>query len=227
MQRARKPVHIGFYSRREELINSITHGVGLLLSVAGMVWLLWRAAAMGERRHVVSFTVYGLTLLLLYLASTLYHGVRRPALKRRLRVLDHAAIYLLIAGTYTPFLVLSAPSGYGGPLLAIIWTMALAGVLYKAFFLHRFERASVGLYVMMGWLGVLGYRQLLGGLPLKASLWLLAGGIAYTAGVVVFALRRLPYNHAIWHVFVLSGSICHYTAIMVYLLPATLPAGVV
>lgn len=204
----------------EELANSITHGIGLALSVAGFVVLLVLAALRGSALHIVSCGVYGATLVCLYTASTLYHSARSPRLKRVLKILDHSAIYLLIAGTYTPFTLVLLRAAWGWTLFGLIWTLALLGILFKVWFVDHFKIASATLYLAMGWLVVIALKPVLALVPAGALLWLLAGGVSYTAGVGFYASRKLPYAHAIWHVFVLAGSICHYFAILYYVLPA-------
>lgn len=199
-----------FYTLGEEIANSVTHGVGTALAVAGLTSLVILAVIYGDTWRVVSFTIYGLSLIILYLASTLYHSVQHPQTKRVLRRLDHTSIYVLIAGTYTPFLLISMRGAMGWTLLTIVWTMAVAGILWKIFFLGRFEVLSTIMYIAMGWMGVLAFRQLLVNVPPLGVTMLFAGGIIYTAGVIFYAWEKLPYNHAIWHVFVLGGSICHF-----------------
>ena len=206
--------------RREELINSITHGVGLALSVAGLVVLVTLAALKGTAWHIVGCSVYGATLVLLYSASTLYHSMRSPRLKRFFRIIDHASIYLLIAGTYTPFTLVNLRGGWGWTLFGLVWGLAALGILFKIFFVGRFPIASTAVYLLMGWLVVIAIKPLLTLVPSGGLLWLLAGGLAYSAGVVFFAWEKMPYNHAVWHVFVLTGSICHYFAVLFYVLPA-------
>lgn len=202
-----------FYTLGEEIANSVTHGVGAALAVAGMILLVVLAALYGDKWRVVSFTIYGLSLIILYLASTLYHGVQHPRAKRIFRRLDHTSIYVLIAGTYTPFLLISMRGSLGWILLAVVWTMALAGILWKIFFLGRFEVLATIMYVLMGWMGVIAFRQLLVNVPQTGVILLFAGGIVYTVGVIFYAWEKLPYNHAIWHLFVLGGSICHFFSI--------------
>ena len=206
--------------RREELINSITHGAGLALSIAGLAVLVTLAALKGTAWHIVSCSVYGATLVLLYTASTLYHSVRSPRLKRFFRIIDHAPIYLLIAGTYTPFMLVNLRGGWGWTLFGLVWGLAVVGIVFKVFFVNRFAIASTVVYLLMGWLVVIAIKPLLMLVPGGGILWLLAGGLAYTLGVVFFAWEKMPYNHAVWHVFVLTGSVCHYFAVLFYVLPA-------
>ena len=205
---------------KEELINSITHGAGVALSIAGLAVLVTLAALKGTAWHIVGCSVYGATLVLLYTASTLYHSMRSPRVKRFFRIIDHAAIYLLIAGTYTPFTLVNLRGGWGWTLFGLVWGLAVLGVLFKIFFVDRFPIASTTVYILMGWLAVIAIKPLLAAVPSGGILWLLAGGLAYTLGVVFFAWEKIPYNHAAWHVFVLTGSICHYFAVLFYVLPA-------
>jgi len=209
------------YTVKEEIVNAVTHGIGTGLSVAGLTLLVVLATLRGDVSRVVSFSIYGASLVILYLASTLYHSFQSPRVKGVFRVIDHASIYLLIAGTYTPFLLICLEGVWRWALLGIVWFLALAGVGFKAFFTNRFRRVSVLAYIAMGWLSVIGLRQLLVAVPLGGLLLLAAGGITYTVGVVFYSWKRLPYNHAIWHLFVMGGSICHYFAVLLYLLPAT------
>jgi hemolysin III len=205
------------YTAREEAANVATHAAGLVASVVGAVVLVYLGIARGEALHVASAGLYGATLVALYAASTLYHAFRRPGLKRVLRVLDHCAIYLLIAGTYTPFVLVGLGGRLGWSLFAVVWTIAAAGIVFKIFATGRFAVVSTAAYVAMGWLGVVAILPLIRSLSGAALVWLLAGGIAYTAGTF-FYHRKIPYAHALWHVFVLLGSVCHFVAIGLYVL---------
>jgi len=208
------------YGRGEEIANTITHGLGTALSVAGLIVLVVRASRYGDIWHLVSFSIYGSSLTILYLASTLYHGCRNPRAKHILRIVDHASIRLLIAGTYTPFLLVSLRGPWGWTLLAIIWGLALLGMAFDILLPGRFRKLTTLSYMLMGWLSIVGLRQLLISVPLGGVVWVAAGGLLYTLGVVFYAWRSLPYNHAAWHLFVLAGSICHYVAVLFYLLPS-------
>jgi hemolysin III len=203
----------------EEIANAITHGIGLLLSIAGFVVLLVLAALRGTAWHIVACSIYGATLICLYTASTLYHAVISPRVKRALRIFDHSAIYLLIAGTYTPFLLVSLRGPWGWSLFGVIWGLALAGVLFKFWFVEHFVILSTAVYIAMGWLVVIAAKPVITHVPFTALIWLLAGGLAYTGGVIFFAAKRVPYSHAIWHLFVLAGSICHYFAVLSTVIP--------
>lgn len=204
----------------EEISNSVTHGVGALLSLAGMVALILRAVRHGTPVHVASVSIYGVSLFLLHLSSTLYHALRAPRAKRVFWVFDHASIFLLIAGTYTPFLLISLWGTWGLTLMVAIWTLAIAGIALKSVFIGRFRKSSVVLYVLMGWLIVVAGRELWLNVPHNALILLGAGGLSYTGGVAFYCSKQLPYSHMIWHLFVLGGSACHYFAILLYLLPA-------
>jgi len=208
------------YSLGEEIANGITHGVGTGLSVAGLTVLVVLAALYGDVWQIVGFSIYGSTLVVLYLASTLYHSFQNPRVKRVFRVIDHAAIFLLIAGTYTPFLLISMRGARGWTLLAIVWGLALLGIGFKIFFTHRFPVGSTLAYVLMGWLGVIAWKEAIARIPAGGLIWLGVGGAVYSVGVILYAWKRLPYNHAIWHVFVLVGSACHYLAVLLHLSPA-------
>jgi hemolysin III len=203
----------------EEIANAITHGIGLLLSIAGFVVLLVLATLRGTAWHIVACSIYGATLICLYAASTLYHAVISPRVKRALRIFDHSAIYLLIAGSYTPFLLVSLRGPWGWSLFGVIWGLALAGVLFKFWFVERFAILSTAVYIAMGWLVVIAAKPVSTHLSLTAMIWLLAGGLAYTGGVIFFAAKRIPYSHAIWHLFVLAGSFCHYFAVLSTVIP--------
>lgn len=203
----------------EEIANAITHGIGLLLSIAGFVVLLVLATLRGTAWHIVACSIYGATLICLYAASTLYHAVISPRVKRALRIFDHSAIYLLIAGSYTPFLLVSLRGPWGWSLFGVIWGLALAGVLFKFWFVERFAILSTAVYIAMGWLVVIAAKPVITHLSLTAMIWLLAGGLAYTGGVIFFAAKRIPYSHAIWHLFVLAGSFCHYFAVVSTVIP--------
>jgi len=203
----------------EELANSITHGVGLALSVVGLIVLIVLSVTRGTVWHISGCTVFGVTLVLLYSASTLYHSLRTPRLKRILKILDHTAIYLLIAGTYTPFTLVNLRGFWGWTLFSLVWGLSVFGIVWKFFHAERFQIISTLTYLAMGWLVLIAIKPVTIALPLSGILWLVAGGFFYTVGVLFFALKRLPYNHAIWHVFVLAGSTCHYFAVMFAVLP--------
>ncbi|NLO33223.1 MAG: hemolysin III family protein [Candidatus Hydrogenedentes bacterium] len=212
------------YSIVEEVLNSATHGVGVALSIAGMVWLIIRAVRWGDGLSIVSAIVFGLSLLALYLASTLYNAIPCINAKRVLRVFDHCAIYLLIAGTYTPFLLVSmrdAP-GWGWTLFGVLWGIACVGCGFKAFFTGRFDRVSTAMYIAMGWIVLIAIKPAITYIPLGALIMMAIGGLAYTFGVFFYVYNRIPFNHAIWHCFVMAGSAIHFFAVIIYVLGAPL-----
>jgi hemolysin III len=207
------------YTPGEELANALTHGVGVALSVAGLAVLVTLASLRGDAWGITSTAIYGTTLVLLYTASTLYHSFRAEAAKRLLRKFDHAAIFLLIAGTYTPFLLVSIRGPWGWSLFGVIWGLAIAGVAAKFWLTGRFRLLSTLLYLGMGWLVVVALRPMLQSVPPTGMWLLLAGGLSYTLGTIFYAWKRLPYHHAIWHMFVLGGSACHFFAVFVSVVP--------
>ncbi len=197
----------------EERINAWTHLLGLIFAFIGWVVLLWRTAYAGDTKHLISCSVYGMTLVLLYAASTYYHSCRSLSQKRLMRVADHACIFLFIAGTYTPIAVGPLHEVGGWQLLYLEWGIALVGVTFKLFAVDKFRVLSTVAYVAMGWLVVFNLPALMDVMSLPAFTWLVAGGIAYTLGVLFYLWDSLPFNHAVWHLFVLGGSACHYAAI--------------
>src|SRR6266480_3029785 len=207
--------------RLEELANSVTHGIGLVLSVAGLALLVTVAVLRGTMWHVVSCAIYGATLVLLYAASTLYHSFQQEKIKKIFRIFDHCAIYLLIAGTYTPFLLVNIRSAgrWVWFLFAFIWILAVGGIVLKSLFFHLLPVFSTVLYVLMGWTAIVIIKPLLTYLPPHAVLWLVGGGIFYTSGIFFFASERLRLSHTIWHLFVMLGSTCHFCAVYFYVLP--------
>ena len=208
------------YTFGEELANCLTHAFGLVLSIAGLAALVAAAALRGGTLEVASCAIYGTTLVVLYTTSTLYHGIPLAAPKRVLRILDHLAIFLLIAGTYTPFVLVALRGTWGWTLFAIIWTLAALGVAIELSQLRRFRRLMIALYIAMGWVGLVAFKPLVAALP-AAGLWLLfGGGAAYTCGVVFYRWWNLRYHHALWHLCVLAGSILQYFAVLYYVLPA-------
>jgi hemolysin III len=209
------------YSLGEEIAHSVTHGVGLVFSIAGLAVLVAFAAVKGDAWHIVGCSVYGATLVLAYTASTIYHAIPPLLLKTKkvLRVLDHSAIYLLIAGTYTPFALVNLRGPWGWSLLVVVWTLAVLGIVFKATLMGRLRVLSVLFYVILGWLVVVAAKPLGQSVATGGLVLLVSGGIAYTAGVAFYAWRRLPYHHAIWHGFVFTGSLLHYFAVLFYVVP--------
>jgi hemolysin III len=203
----------------EEVANTVTHGFGLFLSIVGFVFLVVMASVKGDAWHIASSIVYGLSLVVLYAASTFYHGATSPRLKPVLQIVDHCCIYLLIAGSYTPFTLIVLRGSLGYSLFFFAWTFALVGILLKVFFGKRFPVVSVLSYLLMGWVGVFAVQPLLAALGFVPIALVVAGGISYSLGVIFFAWKRIRHHHAIWHVFVLAGSIFHYLAIAIYVVP--------
>jgi hemolysin III len=207
------------YSLSEEIASSVTHGLGVLLALAALTVMVVFAALRGTAWHVVACAVYGSTLVLMFASSTLYHSLPWPRAKAVLKIIDHSAICLLIAGTYTPFLLITLRGPWGWTLLGIIWGLALVGVGFKIFFAGRYKLFSTLVYIGMGWMVVVAIRPLCHSLPRAGLLWLVGGGIFYTAGTIFYLGRRIPFNHAIWHAFVLAGSLCHFFSVMLYVIP--------
>lgn len=203
---------------REEVANAVTHGIGAILSIGAGAVLISLLAMQAGAREIISAAVFVVTLVQLYTASTLYHLARDPVQKARLKILDHCAIFLLIAGTYTPFTVAAMRGGWGWSLFGVIWGLALFGVILKLFFTGRFRFLSTATYVGMGWLIVVAFVPLTEALTPSALAWLIAGGVLYTAGTLSYLAHHLPYSHAIWHLFVLGGSICHFSAVTAQLI---------
>jgi len=206
------------YSRREEVANAITHGIGAFLSIAALALLITFSSLFGTAWHVVSFTIYGITMMLLYASSTLVHSFPEGKVKDLFEIFDHASIYLFIAGTYTPFLFVIVRGSLGWTLFGIIWGIAISGVVFKAFFTKKFLFLSTLFYIAMGWLIVLAWNPLVETLPTGGIVLLIAGGILYTLGTIFYVWRGFPYHHAIWHLFVLAGSAAHFFAILLYVL---------
>jgi len=204
---------------REETINAVTHGLGAVLGAVGLTVLVVLAALRGDAWQIASCSIYGATLVLLFTGSTLYHSFRSPRVKHVFRIIDHSSIYLLIAGTYTPFLLVSLRGRWGWSLFGVVWGLALAGIVFQIFFVRRFRLLQTLLYLAMGWLALVAARPLLASVPKPGLLWLLAGGLFYSLGAVFYLWKRLPFHHGIWHLFVLAGSACHYFAILFYVLP--------
>lgn len=205
-----------FYDTKEEKINVISHFVGLLLSIAALALLVVKASLMGNVWHIVSFSVYGLSLIVLYLASTLYHNSKNPIKRAKLNIFDHAAIYVLIAGSYTPFTLVTLNGTVGWVLFGLTWGAALAGVVFKIFFIGKFDKLSTVMYVLMGWMVVFAMKPLYENLSPKGLFWLIMGGVFYTVGAVFYAQNKLKFNHAIFHIFVLLGSASHFVSIFFF-----------
>lgn len=207
------------YTLGEEIAHALTHGLGVVLAIVGLTVMVARAALYGDHWHIIGAAVFGATLVLMYTASTLYHSIPLPRAKRVLRIIDHSTIYLLIAGTYTPFTLVTLHGVWGWSLFAVIWGLALVGVVFKAFATGRFERLSLAIYLGMGWCVVVAIKPLLTTLDTGGLVLLLAGGLAYSGGVGFYVWERLRYHHAIWHGFVLAGSVLQYFAVFFYVIP--------
>lgn len=209
----------------EEILNAVTHGLGTVLSIAGLIVMLYFYNS-GGTWHILSCTIYGVSLILLYLASTLYHSFTNEKLKSLFKFFDHAAIYILIAGNYTPFTLIPLHGDLGWTIFGIIWGLAVIGIIFQMFYVKRFKIFATICYLLMGWFAVVMIRPLLATVPIEAIYWLIGGGVFYTVGAIFYLMHRLPYNHAIWHLFVLAGSIAHFIAIAKYVLPLpiTIPA---
>jgi hemolysin III len=205
---------------REEIANAVTHGFGAVLSAGAGAVLVTLAAQTGTRLQMVSAIVFCTSMLMLYTASTLYHAIPHAATKRRMKVFDHCAIYTLIAGTYTPFTLVALNGTLGWWLFGVVWGLAAIGVTFKLFFTGRFKLFSTLVYIGMGWMSVFAVRPMLRTIPAEALGWLLAGGVAYTAGTLFYHNERLRYSHAVWHLFVLAGSACHFVAVISQVVPA-------
>lgn len=206
------------YTLRQEIANSVTHGIGTALSVAGLTLLVVLASLRGSARHVVSAAIYGSTLVLLYLASTLYHAIQHDGAKRVLKIIDHSAIFLLIAGTYTPYTLISLRGPWGWSIFGTVWGLALLGIVFKLFFTGRYKKLSTMVYLLMGWIIAIAIKPLVAALPLGGVILLFLGGAAYSAGVVFYVQKR-TYSHAVWHIFVILGSLCHFFSVLFYVLP--------
>ncbi|MEZ8020139.1 hemolysin III family protein [Vibrio splendidus] len=208
------------YSDIEERANAITHGLGVALGVVGLILLLIRAFDyQADMLTVASMAVYGSSIILLFLASTLYHSITTEKTKRLLKTLDHCAIYLLIAGSYTPFLLVGLRTPLAMGLMAVIWGIALVGIIMKIAFVYRFKRLSLFIYLAMGWLSLIVVYQLAMNIDIGGLVLLAVGGVIYSLGVIFYVAKRIPYNHAIWHLFVLAGCACHFFAIYLYVTP--------
>ncbi len=216
-----KDLGIPAYEVREEIAHSITHGIGIILAIAALAILTSYASVFGTTRHIVSCSIYGATLILLYVSSTVYHGTRYRPAKKILRVLDHAAIFFLIAGTYTPFLLISMRGPLGWSFFVMIWGLTAVGIILQLFLLTRnYHTLTVVLYIAMGWLIVPVIKPLIAAIPTIGFIYLIAGGLAYTLGIVFYAWKKLPYHHAIWHGFVLAGSTLHFFSVFYSVIPS-------
>lgn len=203
----------------EETANTLTHGFGLVLSTLGLIFLTTLAASTGDVWYIISAVMYGLSLMALYGASTFYHGATSEALKKRLQLIDHCCIYLLIAGTYTPFTLITLRGSFGNSLFIVVWAFAIIGIAMKVFLHDRIPAASVVSYLVMGWIGIVAVQPIYAAIGLVPIALVVAGGLIYSLGTVFYAWKSLKHHHAIWHLFVLGGSICHFVAIALYIFP--------
>ena len=206
------------------MIHAVTHGIGVILSIAGLTWMLFLSIEAADPWRIVASSIYGATLIALFLASTIYHSMYASRHREIFKLLDHCAIYLLIAGTYTPFLLVAMRNSTGWWLFGIIWTLATAGIIKRLWLKNRFRKLALAGYLAMGWLAVVALPQLVEALGPAGIAWLVAGGLCYTVGAVFYAIDRVPFNHAVWHVLVLGGGICHFLGVVLYVLPAPIPA---
>lgn len=215
----KKPLKIRFYPPAEELMNVITHASGLALSVVGLFLLILKALKFDSGKMLLSFIIFGASLILLYAASTLYHSTRNLRKRFTFKIFDHIAIFILIAGTYTPFALVTLEGRTGWIILGVVWAIALFGTLLKLFFTGRFKILSTFLYVAMGWVIIFAIKPLNENLSAEGLWWLMGGGLAYTLGAILYSISRIKFNHAIFHFFVLLGSYCHFIAIYNYVQP--------
>ncbi|MGZ9584850.1 PAQR family membrane homeostasis protein TrhA [Paenibacillus marinisediminis] len=202
------------YTKGEEIANAITHEIGVVLSIAALTLLIVFAAIYGEAIHVVSFTIYGVTMVLLYTSSTLVHSFPPGKVKDLFETFDHSSIYLFIAGTYTPLVLIALPPALGWTLFGIVWAIAAGGIVFKAFFTKKFLFASTGMYILMGWIIVFAWGPLVDSMPQIGLTLLVTGGILYTVGTIFYVWRGFPYHHMIWHLFVLAGSVVHFLSVL-------------
>ena len=207
------------YSPIEEKINVNSHAIGFILSIVALVLLVAHASMHGDVWHIVSFSIFGTSLILLYAASTFYHSAKKPELRKRLKIIDHASIYVLVAGTYTPFTLVTLKGKIGWLIFGISWGLALTGIILKLCFTGKYNLISTSMYVFMGWVIVFAIKPLINNLPPEGFLWLLAGGISYTLGAILYSIKKIKFNHAIFHMFVLTGSFCHFISVYFYVLP--------
>ena len=207
------------YSVLEEVLNASTHGVGVLLGIVGLILLMMKAMRMDDTTIMVGAVIYGSSIILLFAASTLYHAIPHVATKRVLRIIDHSAIYLLIAGSYTPYTLFVIGDRLGAIIMAVVWSLAVAGIIFKIFFVGRFQMVSLLTYLGMGWLGLLAAFQIANNLPPTGIALLVGGGLAYSLGTIFFKVKAIPFNHAIWHLFVLAGCILHFLSVYDFCLP--------
>lgn len=214
------------YNFGEEVAHVITHGLGAVLSIAGLTILVARASMYGDAWHITASAIFGASLVMMYAASALFHGIQYPRAKHILRVIDHSLIYVLIAGTYTPFTLITLHGPWGWSLFGVTWGLALFGIVFKIFFTGKFEKLSLAIYLGMGWCAIVAIKPLMASLQTGGLILMLAGGITYSLGVIFYVREHMRYHHAVWHIFVLGGSIFHFFAILLYVIPgAPVPAA--
>ena len=211
-----KKTNIQFYSPTEEKLNIWSHAFGIFLSIIALVLLIIKAVQQDNIWMMISFPIFGVSLILLYLASTLYHASKEPQKRFKLKVFDHAAIYVLIAGSYTPFTLVSLNGETGWLIFSMVWVMAFTGIILKLFFTGRFKVISTAMYVLMGWLIIFYFQDLTAHLHEKGVFYLILGGVLYTIGAILYSIKKIKFNHAIFHFFVLAGSFCHFLSIYLY-----------
>jgi len=204
----------GFYTGSEERWNALSHGIGAVLSVAALIILVVASVSKGDAWHIVSFSIFGTSLVFLYLASTLYHGIQLGRVKRVLRTADQSAVFVLIAGSYTPFLLTNLRGPWGWSLFGLVWALAIFGCVERIYARNTVKKGSLMIYLFMGWLMIVAIKPLVASVPTPSLIWLAAGGMAYTLGVLFYSWEKLPYAHTIWHIFVIAGSLSHFFAVM-------------
>ena len=207
------------YSQTEEKIKIVSHGIGLVLSCVAFVLLATHANLHGDILHTISFSVFGASLIMLYAASTIYHSAKKPELRKRLKIIDQASIYVLVTGTYTPFTLITLNGTLVWVIFGTSWGLAITGIILKLFFTGKYNLISTSMYVFIGWVIVFAIKPLIDNLSSEGFLWLLAGGISYTVGAVLYSIKKIKFNHAIFHMFVLTGSFCHFISVYFYVLP--------
>ena len=215
----KKKEDIKHYSSIEERINIGSHAVGFVLSIVALVFLVRYASIYGNAWHIVSFSIFGVSLMVLYASSTVYHSAKNPQFRRKMRIVDHASIYILIAGTYTPFTLVTLHGVTGWVLFGVTWGMAVTGIILKFFHTGKYDSISTLMYVFMGWIIVFAIKPLINNLSSEGLFWLVAGGMAYTTGAILYSINKIKFNHAIFHLFVLIGSVCHFISVYFYVLP--------
>jgi len=216
--------HSHEYSVLEEILHSGTHALGVVLSIVGLSWMLYLSIAAADPWRIVASSIYGTSLIALFLASTIYHGLYASRHREIFKLLDHCAIYLLIAGSYTPFLLVAMRTNTGWWLFGTVWALATAGIIKKLWFRHRFPKIALASYLAMGWLIVVAAPQMAAAIGPNGMAWLVAGGLCYTVGAIFYVAEKIPFNHAVWHVFVLGGGVCHFLGVVWHVLPTTMPA---